>query len=294
MTDVAAPPPAANPPPEPRRQLACVPRERQPAGPRVGARPADPAPAHPAQHDRQRHRRPAHLRGRGNQERQRGLGRPADLRRPDDRPALPPRGRAGVRLPEALAREAHDRRPHRARAAPSRPVHGQRLQRHARRRGRIPDQPSCAPWRRTAVSTDWSAARLEVGLSDMRCHRGRHGRCRRTAGRLDALARAACCPRSRRSLGMLALDGRETVSVRFSLTLAGSGKLGLVPLGRRTEATLVVALAGAELHRPLCPSAQTVDKDGFRARWSASHLGRPYGQLWDSASCATTRRLTRS
>ncbi len=27
----------------------------------------------------------------------------------------------------------------------------------------------------------------------------------------------------------------------------------------------------------------TVSKDGFRARWSVSHLGRPSGQLWDSA-----------
>ena len=153
MTDVAAPTPEANPRPQPRRHGRIVPRERQPAGPRDGARPADPAPAHPAQHDRRRHRRPAHLRGRGNQGRQRGLGRPADLRRPDDRPALSPRrtDRRSAFL-TLLAREAHDRRPHRARAAPSRPVRRQRLQRHARRRGRVPDSRAARAWRRTAAS----------------------------------------------------------------------------------------------------------------------------------------------
>ena len=30
--------------------------------------------------------------------------------------------------------------------------------------------------------------------------------------------------------------------------------------------------------------SQTVDRDGFRARWSVSHLGRPFGQLSDGAS----------
>ena len=32
------------------------------------------------------------------------------------------------------------------------------------------------------------------------------------------------------------------------------------------------------------PTNQTVDKDGFSAKWSISYLGRGYGQLWDGAS----------
>jgi inner membrane protein len=32
------------------------------------------------------------------------------------------------------------------------------------------------------------------------------------------------------------------------------------------------------------PASQTIDKDGFIAKWSISYLGRGYGQLWDGAS----------
>ena len=74
-------------------------------------------------------------------------------------------------------------------------------------------------------------------------------------------------------------------AVRFRLTLAGSSKLGLAPLGQRTEATLAAPWPAPSFTGRL-PLSQTVDKDGFRARWSASDLGRPYSQLWDSASAA--------
>jgi inner membrane protein len=128
---------------------------------------------------------------------------------------------------------------------------------------------------------DWSAARLDVGLSDIRSIEGatvevdgqRIDWGPGSDGALSAL---------RANLGAQALEGRETVSVRFSLTLAGSGKLGIAPLGRRTEVTLS-SLWPAPSFTGRLPVSQTVDKDGFRARWSASHLGRSFGQLWDGA-----------
>jgi inner membrane protein len=129
---------------------------------------------------------------------------------------------------------------------------------------------------------DWSAARLEVGLSDVRSIEG-------TTAEVDGQkidwtpGRSGSALSSlRASLGAQALSGRETVSVRFSLTLAGSGKLGLVPLGRRTEATLSAPWPAPSFTGRLPVS--TVSKDGFRARWSVSHLGRSFGQLWDGAS----------
>ena len=132
---------------------------------------------------------------------------------------------------------------------------------------------------------DWSAARLEVGLSDMRCHRGRHGRCRRTEGRLDARL------------------GQHAVVAQGAPRHAGAGRPGdsLGPLqpyaGRQRQARsraagtahrgdTVVALAGAELHRPLAP--QSDRRQGRLSRPLVGvALGRPYGQLWDSASRAT-------
>ena len=129
---------------------------------------------------------------------------------------------------------------------------------------------------------DWSAARLEVGLSDMRAIDGATAEV--DGQRVDWTAGAGGVVSSlTANLGTLALDGRETISVRFNLTLTGSGKLGLVPLGRRTEATLSSSWP-APSFTGRSPIGQTVDKDGFRARWSVSSLGRPYGQLWDSAS----------
>jgi inner membrane protein len=128
---------------------------------------------------------------------------------------------------------------------------------------------------------DWSAARLEVGLSDARSIDG--ATVEVDGQRIDwGPGSGNALSALRANLGAQALNGRETVSVRFSLTLAGSGKLGLVPLGRRTEATLSAPWPAPSFTGRL-PLSQTVSNDGFRARWSVSHLGRPFGQLWDSA-----------
>ncbi|MBI2738061.1 MAG: cell envelope integrity protein CreD [Rhodospirillales bacterium] len=128
---------------------------------------------------------------------------------------------------------------------------------------------------------DWAAAHLEIGLSDVRAIEG--ATVEVDGQRLDWNPGTDSMLSSlKANLGTLALDGRDTVSVRFSLTLAGSGKLGFLPLGRRTEATLSSPWP-APSFTGRSPISQMVDKDGFRARWSASSLGRPYGQLWDSA-----------
>ena len=129
---------------------------------------------------------------------------------------------------------------------------------------------------------DWSAARLEVGLSDIRSIDSAvvevdGQKLDWGPGEGNAVLSALGA-----NLGTLALDGRDTVSVRFSLTLAGSSKLAVVPLGRRTEVTLAAPWPAPSFTGRL-PLSQTVDKDGFRARWSVSHLGRSFGQLWDGS-----------
>ena len=83
------------------------------------------------------------------------------------------------------------------------------------------------------------------------------------------------------TIASAALTERETIPVRFRITLAGSGKLAVVPLGRRTEATLSAPWPSPSFFGRL-PISQSAEKDSFRARWSASDLGRPYSQLWDS------------
>jgi inner membrane protein len=127
---------------------------------------------------------------------------------------------------------------------------------------------------------DWSAARLELGLSDVRSIDG-------ATVEIDG-QRVDWGPGSGGALSALkanlrALIGRETVSIRFSLAVAGSDKLGIVPLGRRTDVALSSSWPTPSFTGRL-PLSQSIDKEGFRAKWSAGHLGRPYSQLWDSGN----------
>jgi len=130
--------------------------------------------------------------------------------------------------------------------------------------------------------TDWSATRVEIGLSKAHSVEGdgvdidgQKADWTSAAGSGLSSLKAAIAP------GWL--TERDTVRVRFRITLAGSGKLALAPLGQRTEATLAAPWPSPSFFGRL-PLSQTIGKDGFRARWSASDLGRPYSQLWDSAS----------
>jgi inner membrane protein len=129
---------------------------------------------------------------------------------------------------------------------------------------------------------DWPNARLEIGVSDTRSIDGNgvdiDGQMvewtSTTGGVLSSLKAAVAAA---------TLTDRETVAVRFRIAVAGSGKLALVPLGRRTEATLAAPWPAPSFTSRL-PLNQTVANDGFSAKWVVSDLGRPYSQLWDSAS----------
>lgn len=130
---------------------------------------------------------------------------------------------------------------------------------------------------------DWRAARLELGLSEPRSIDGAEVSV--DGQRLDwAPGSGGVLSSLRAAIGSAALEGRETIAVRFSFSFAGSGTLGLVPLGRRTDVTIAAPWPSPSFTGRYLPLSQTVDKDGFRARWSTSHLGRQYGQLWDSGN----------
>lgn len=81
------------------------------------------------------------------------------------------------------------------------------------------------------------------------------------------------------------VDHQGGLTVRFQIELGGSGSLAIAPLGRRTEATMGAAWQSPSYFGRL-PFKQEQGADGFRASWSQSDLGRPYGQLWDIGSDA--------
>lgn len=137
---------------------------------------------------------------------------------------------------------------------------------------------------------DWTAARLLVGISEDRSL---------TAETVDVegttieWAADAGSPLNslQANLGAAGLASRDTVTVRFRIGFAGSGRLSLVPLGRRTEATLVSPWPSPSFVGPYLPTSQTVGRDGFRATWMTTSLGRGYPQVWGREAPATTTVL---
>jgi len=130
---------------------------------------------------------------------------------------------------------------------------------------------------------DWSAARLTLGLSDVKSINA-------TVVEVDGQP-VEWIPDTPTALSSLqapltsaGLADRDTVTVRFHVTFSGSGALCLVPLGRRTEASIASSWPSPSFMGRYLPTSQTVDNDGFSAKWSISYLGRGYGQLWDGAS----------
>jgi inner membrane protein len=85
-------------------------------------------------------------------------------------------------------------------------------------------------------------------------------------------------------LAAAALANRDTFTVRFHVVFAGSGSLSIVPMGRRTEATIASTWLSPSFMGRYLPASQAVDKDGFRTTWSITYLGRSYGQVWDIPS----------
>jgi inner membrane protein len=126
---------------------------------------------------------------------------------------------------------------------------------------------------------DWSAARLLVGLSEDRSL---------AADTVDIDGNAVewtsdtngMLASLQASLATESLLARDTVTVRFRLSFAGSGKLSLVPLGKHTEATLVSPWRSPSFVGSYLPASQTVGREGFRAAWSISSRGRGYPQIW--------------
>jgi inner membrane protein len=126
---------------------------------------------------------------------------------------------------------------------------------------------------------DWSKAHLAVGVSENRSLAADtvdvNGKTFEWTGDNNGLLASL-----QASLGAEGLDSRDTVTVRFRLGFPGSGRLSVVPLGRRTEATLVSSWRSPSFDGAYLPTSQTVSRDGFRASWRTSSLGRGYRQVW--------------
>jgi inner membrane protein len=130
---------------------------------------------------------------------------------------------------------------------------------------------------------DWSAARLTLGLSDVKSI---NASIVEVDGQpVDWIPDTPTALSSLQApLKSAGLADRDTVTVRFHVAFSGSGALRMVPLGRHTEASITSSWPSPSFMGRYLPTSQTVETDGFSAKWSISYLGRGYGQLWDGAS----------
>jgi inner membrane protein len=130
---------------------------------------------------------------------------------------------------------------------------------------------------------DWEATRLTLGLSDTKSI---------TPSTVDVDGQqvdwTADKPTPLASLqapfAVAALANRNTVTVHFKVVFAGSGSLSMIPLGRRTDVSIASPWPSPSFMGRYLPIGQSIDKDGFSAKWSVSSLGRGYGQLWDGVN----------
>jgi inner membrane protein len=130
-------------------------------------------------------------------------------------------------------------------------------------------------------SIDWTQARLSLGLSDIKSIEAAPVEV--DGQKVEWIPDASGSLVSLQApLGAAALANRDSFTVHFRVVFSGSGSLCIVPIGRRTDATIVSSWPSPSFTGRYLPTNRTIDQDGFRANWSVSYLGRGYGQVWDT------------
>jgi inner membrane protein len=129
---------------------------------------------------------------------------------------------------------------------------------------------------------DWSKARLLAGVSEDRSLAADtidvDGKTVEWSGDTDSPPTSLQAP-----LAAQGIDARDTVTVRFRVAFSGSGRLAFAPLGRRTETAIVSSWRSPSFDGAYLPASQAVGRDGFRASWTTTSLGRGYPQVWRGA-----------
>lgn len=75
------------------------------------------------------------------------------------------------------------------------------------------------------------------------------------------------------------IDG-EQLPFEFELALAGTQSLELIPLARRTEASLSAPWPDPSFFGAFLPAQRRVDEKSFEAHWQVLDLNRSFGQHW--------------
>lgn len=138
---------------------------------------------------------------------------------------------------------------------------------------------------RDGCTPQWARAQLLVPVADV------HG-IRRVSTLRSGDVERAFGP-GRETVGNLATiavpleldaDGlREPLPFAFELGLAGSERLGLLPLARRTEAVIDGDWPAPGFDGAFLPAERRVETTGFSANWQVLDLNRPLAQHWSES-----------
>lgn len=146
----------------------------------------------------------------------------------------------------------------------------------------LPGRPDLAL---KGVQPDWTRARLLLGLEDQRRLTeapeivwDERGLAAEPGLPSDLAALTAGGLQAELNLGPD--DFGRPLTFATSLTLNGSSHLDVLPLGRTTSATIASTWPHPSFYGAFLPLEREVSDEGFTARWSTSHFGRSYPQIW--------------
>ncbi|HYD85612.1 MAG TPA: cell envelope integrity protein CreD, partial [Opitutus sp.] len=127
---------------------------------------------------------------------------------------------------------------------------------------------------------DWEKARVFLGVSDLRGIR--------SVGALNAGGEAFAFESAETAAGApyplvaKVTNVRPGAKLTFSVALSvqGTGRLDLAPIGKATTAKLESAWADPSFVGASLPLTRHVSAGGFAAEWQSSHLSRGFPQSW--------------
>lgn len=141
---------------------------------------------------------------------------------------------------------------------------------------------------------DWARARLLLGLGDQRSLTDApdifwDGRGLEVEPGLPSIVSRLTPGGLQSELPLGADDFGRPLTFAASLTLNGSSRFSILPLGRTTSATVASSWPHPSFEGAVLPIRSEVSDEGFTARWSASHFSRSYPQIWSIGGVEETR-----
>ena len=139
----------------------------------------------------------------------------------------------------------------------------------------------------------WERASLSVGIPDLRGIRGRVDldwqgqRVPFAPGVVDPSLWTAGLRAPLRLDTAAGKPAEGRIPFSFSVSLAGSSGLNLLPFGRQTRLALRSPWQSPSFSGAFLPESRRVGKDGFNATWNVSYYGRSFPQNWSSVQTAS-------